>query len=66
MAFINTYIHSNVIPKGFQSKFQSNIPSLQIAKILKNCSKNLMFKIDSRYNSNIKRILNDEICYKNY
>ena len=25
-----------------------------------------MFKIDSRYNSNIKRILHDEIYYKNY
>ena len=37
IAFINTYIRFNVIPKGFQLKFHSNIPDLQIAKILRNC-----------------------------
>ena len=68
IAFINTYIRIRfgVIPRGFQSKFHSNIPDLEITKILRNCSKKLMFKIVSKYNSDIKRILNDVIYYKNY
>ena len=66
IAFINTYIRFNVIPRGFQLRFHSNIPDLQITKILRNCSKKLMFKIVSKYNSDIKRILNDVIYYKNY
>ena len=45
IVFVNTYIHFNVIPRGFQLKFYSNIPDLQIAKILRNCSKMLVFKI---------------------
>ena len=39
---------------------------MQIAKILKNCSKNLMFKVVTKYNSGIKRMLSDVIYYKNY
>ena len=66
IAFINTYIRFSVIPRGFQLKFHSNILDLQIAKMLRNCSKKLMFKVFSKYNSNIKRILNDVIYYKNY
>ena len=38
---------------------------MQIGKMLRNCSKKLMFKIVSKYNSDIKRILNDVIYYKN-
>ena len=63
IAFINTYICFNVIPREFQLKFHCNIPSL---KKLRNCSKNLMFKIVSKFNSDIKRILNDVSYYKNY
>ena len=66
IAFINTYIHFNVIPRGFQLKFSSDIPDFQIAKILRNCSKKLMFKIVNKYNLDIKRILSDVIYYKNY
>ena len=40
IAFINTYIRFSVIPRRFQSKFHSNIFDLQIAKLLRNCSKN--------------------------
>ena len=64
IAFISTYIHFNVIPREFQLKFHSNIPDLQIAKTLKNCSKKLMFKVVSKYNSDIKIILSDVIYYK--
>ena len=64
IAFINTYIRFNVIAKGFQLKFHSSIPDLQIAKILRNCSKKLMLKIVSKYNSDIKRILNDVYIIK--
>ena len=53
-------------PSSFQLKFHSNIPDLQVTNILWNCSKKLMSKIVSKYNSNIKRILNDVIYYKNY
>ena len=53
------YIRFNAKPRGFQLKFHSDIPDLQLAKILRNCSKKLMFKIVSKYNSDIKRILND-------
>ena len=53
MAFVNTHIRYNVIPREFQLKFCSNIPDLNTAKILRNCSKMLMFK----NNSDIKRIL---------
>ena len=63
IAFINMYICFNVIPREFQLKFYSNIPSL---KKLRNCSKNLMFKTVSKFNSDMKRILNDVSYYKNY
>ena len=53
IAFVNTHICYNVIPREFQLKFCFNISDLNIAKILRNCSKMLMFK----NNSNIKRIL---------
>ena len=66
IAFINTYIRFNVIPRGFQLKFHFNIPDLQTGKTLKNCSKKLMFKVFSKYNSDIKTILSDVIYYKNY
>ena len=66
IAFINTYIRFSVIPRRFQSKFHSNIFDLQIAKLLRNCSKKLMFQIVRKYNSDIKRILNDVIYYKYY
>ena len=66
IAFIKTYIPFNLIPRGFQLKLHSNIPDLQIAKTLKKCSKKLMFKVVSKYNSDIKRILSDVIYYKNY
>ena len=66
IASINTYIRFNVIPRGFQLKFHFNIPDLQIAKTLKNCSKKLMFKVVSKYNSDIKTILSNVIYYKNY
>ena len=45
IVFVNTYIRFNVIPRGFQLKFYSNIPDLQIVKILRNYSKMLVFKI---------------------
>ena len=64
--FINMYVDFNVIPRVFQVKFYSNIPDLQVTKILRNCSKKLMFKIVSKSNSDKKRILNDVIYYKNY
>ena len=37
IASVNTYIRFSVIPRGFQLKFNSNIPDLKIAKTLKNC-----------------------------
>ena len=51
MEKINMYIRFNIKPRGLQLKFLSNIPDLQITKSLKNCSKKLMFKIVSKYNS---------------
>ena len=64
IAFINTYIRFSIIPTGFQLKFHSNIPDLQIAKTLKNSSKKLVFKVVSKYNSDIKRILSDVYIIK--
>ena len=51
MEKINMYIRFNIKPRGFQLRFLSNIADLQITKSLKNCSKKLMFKIVSKYNS---------------
>ena len=51
MEEINMYIRFNIKPRGLQLKFLSNIPDLQITKSLKNCSKKLIVKIVSKYNS---------------
>ena len=51
MEKINMYIRFNIKPRGLQLKFLSNIPDLQITKSLKNCSKKLIVKTVSKYNS---------------
>ena len=66
IGFINTYVRFNVIPRVFQLKFHSNIPDLQVKKSLRNCSKKLIFKIVSKYNSDIRRILNEVLYHENY